>query len=144
MIRLFSRNFSHAFSSLSTRSTPRLQPRRRRARREKASHSSPPRYLREPIIAHSRLHPVRPAPDRHDAGARDLDQAEREHERDEALDFVARAGNLEHEALSRSIDDPGAKRVREPQRLHAVLALAAHLDHRELALDMWPGHRHVD
>src|SRR5262249_59959066 len=81
-------------------------------------------------------HPLRPAADRHDAGARDLDQAERDHERDEAFDLLARTGDLEDETFGRSVDHAGAERVGEPQRLHAMLALAAHLDHGELALDV--------
>src|SRR5262249_47809725 len=92
----------------------------------------------------SASHPLRPAADRDDAGARDLDQAERDHQRDEAFDLVARAGDLEHEALGRGIDHAGAESIGEPQRLHAVIALAAHLDHGELALDVRPRHRHVD
>src|SRR5262249_22753831 len=73
----------------------------------------------------STSHALRPAADRNDAGARDLDQAERDHQRDEAFDLVARAGDLEHEALGRSIDHAGAEGVGQPQRLHAVIALAA-------------------
>src|SRR4029450_12735231 len=89
-------------------------------------------------------HPLRAAADGHDAGARDLDQAERNHERHEALDLLARAGDLEHEAFGRSIDHAGAERVGESQRLHAVLPLAAHLDHGEFALDVRSGYGHVD
>ena len=62
-------------------------------------------------------HPFRPAPDRDHAGARDFDQPERQHQRDEALELVGRTGDLEHEALGAGIDDPGAKRVGETQRL---------------------------
>src|SRR3954462_5318024 len=89
-------------------------------------------------------HPLRPARDGDDAGARNLDQTERQHERHKALDLVARAGDLEHEAFGRSVDHAGAECVGEPQGLHAVLALAAHLDHGELALDVRPGDGHVN
>ena len=37
--------------------------------------------------------------------------------------------------LGAGVDDARAEGVGETQRLDAVLALAAHLDHRELALD---------
>ena len=53
--------------------------------------------------------------------------------------LLARAGDLEDEALDRGVDHARAERVGEAQRLDAVVALAAHLDHRELALDR--GHR---
>src|ERR1700738_2727173 len=89
-------------------------------------------------------HPLRAAPDRDNAGARDLDQAERQHERDETLDLIARSGDLEHETLGRGVNDTGAERVGEAERLHPMLALAAHLDHGELALDVRAGHGHVD
>ncbi len=89
-------------------------------------------------------HSLGPAGDRRDAGAGDLDQPERHHQVDEGLDLIARAGDLEHEALGRGIDHPGAERVGEPQRLHPVLALAAHLDHGELALEMRARDGHVD
>ena len=46
-----------------------------------------------------------------------------------------RAGDLEDEALDRGVDHARPEGVGEPQRLDPVLALAAHLDHRELALD---------
>src|SRR5436190_13246572 len=83
-----------------------------------------------------RSHPLGAAPDRHNSGAGNLDQAERQHKSDESLDFFACAGNLEHETLSRSIDDARAERVGKPQRFHAMLAFAAHIDHGQLALDM--------
>src|SRR5262249_47750019 len=66
--------------------------------------------------------PFRSAADRHDAGPRHLHKADRQHEADEGLDLVAVAGDLEHEALGRGVDDAGAEGAREPQRLHAVLA----------------------
>src|SRR5580692_13021648 len=50
-------------------------------------------------------HSLRPAADGDDAGARDFDQAERQHQVDEALDLVGRAGDFEHEALVGRIDD---------------------------------------
>ena len=55
-----------------------------------------------------------------------------------------RAGDLEDEALDGRVDHAGAEGVGEAQRLDPVLALAAHLDHGELALDRRPGDRHVD
>src|SRR6476661_6213105 len=55
------------------------------------------------------LHPVRSATDRHDAGARNLDQPDWNHERDEALDLFGRAGDLEHEAFRAGVDDAGAE-----------------------------------
>src|SRR5437870_7529520 len=80
-----------------------------------------------------RSHSLRPAADCHNSGAGDLDQAERQHEPDESLDFFACAGDLEHEALGRGIDDARAERIGKTQRLHAMLDLAAHLDHDKLA-----------
>src|SRR5262249_56066572 len=62
----------------------------------------------------------------------------------EGLDWWAGAGEVERESWGGGVDHTGTKRIREPQRLHAVLALAAHLDHGELALDVRAGHRHVD
>src|SRR5262249_53873595 len=97
-----------------------------------------------PGMTNLSLHPFRAALDGDDAGARDLDQAERNHQVDEALDLLGGAGDLEHEALGARVDDTGAERVGEPQRLDPVVALAAHLDHGELALDRRTGHRHVD
>src|ERR1700727_3383431 len=74
-------------------------------------------------------HPLRPARDGDDAGARDFDKADRQHQRDEAFDLLGCAGDLEDEAFGGSVDDAGTKGVGKPQRLHAVLVLAAHLDH---------------
>src|SRR5215467_12069752 len=88
-------------------------------------------------------HPLRTALDGDDAGARDLDQTNRQHQRDEALDLLRRAGDLEHEALQTGVDDAGTERIREPQCLDAIVALAAHLDHGELALDRGRAERHV-
>src|ERR1700730_6527977 len=73
------------------------------------------------------LHGLRAAPDGDDAGARDLDQAERQHQGDEALDLLGRAGDLEHEAFDRGVDHPGPEGVGETQGLDPVLALAADL-----------------
>src|ERR1700737_3278927 len=89
-------------------------------------------------------HPLRAAPDRDNAGPRDLHQAERQHERDEALDLVARAGDLEHETLGRGVNDTGAERVGEAERLHPMLAFAAHLDHGALARELGSGPGDVD
>jgi len=79
-------------------------------------------------------HSFGPARNRDHAGARDFDQAERQHQIHEAVDLVGRAGDLEHEALGTGVDDAGAERIGKPQRLDPMLALAAHLDHGELAL----------
>ena len=75
-------------------------------------------------VASPKSHPLRAARDRHDAGARDLDQAEGNHEVDEAFDLVGRAGDLEHEALRAGVDDARAECIGEPQGLDAMLALA--------------------
>ncbi len=80
-------------------------------------------------------HPLRPARDRGDAGARDLDQAERQHQLDELVDLVALAGDLEHEAFGGGVDHAGAEGVGQPQRLDPLLAFALDLDHRQFALD---------
>src|ERR1035437_1985651 len=88
-------------------------------------------------------HPLRPARDGGDTGARDLDQAERQHQLDELVDLVALAGDLEYEAFGGGVDHPGAEGVRQPQRLDPVLALALDLDHGELALDRAASERHV-
>ena len=79
-------------------------------------------------------HPLRPARDGDDAGARDFDQAERQHLADEAFDLVGLAGDFEHEAFGGVVDDAGVEGVGEPQRLRALLAGAAHFDHGEFAL----------
>src|ERR1043165_5520794 len=81
------------------------------------------------------LHPLRPAADGGDAGARHLDEAERAHQVDELADLGGVAGDLEHEALGRGIDHPRAKRVGQPHRLDPGLAHAAHLHHRLFAFD---------
>jgi len=47
-------------------------------------------------------------------------------------------------ALQTGVDDASTEGLRQPQRLDPVVALAAHLDHGELALDRRPGERHVD
>src|SRR5882757_7219138 len=60
-------------------------------------------------------HALRTAGDRRDACARHFDQPERQHQRDELLDLIALAGDLEHEALGRGVDDAGAEGVRQPQ-----------------------------
>ena len=60
---------------------------------------------------------------------------ERHHQRDELVDLVGLAGDLEDEALGRGVDDPGAEGVGQAQRLDALLAGARHLDQRQLALD---------
>src|SRR6476661_4241753 len=90
-----------------------------------------------------RLHPFRPAHDGGNAGTRDFDQAERQHQADELLDLFARPGDLEDEAFRRRIDHAGTEGIREPQGLDAVLALALDLDHCELALDRIADRRHV-
>ena len=46
--------------------------------------------------------------------------------------------SLEDEALDRRVDHLGAERLGEAQRLDPVFALAAHLDHRQFALDRAP------
>src|SRR6185437_12651562 len=51
------------------------------------------------------LHSLRPTRDGDDAGARDFDQADRQHQVDEAFDLVGGAGDLEHEAFGGGIDD---------------------------------------
>ena len=88
--------------------------------------------------------PSGPRRDGDDAGARDFDQAERQHQVDEAFDLVGSAGDLEHEAFVGGVDDAGAEGVGKPQRLHAVLAFAAHLDHGELALQRRTGRGQID
>src|SRR5262245_40470249 len=99
--------------------------------------------LRSPVAA-ARLHPLWPALDGNYTGTRDLDQAERDHQIDEALDLVGGPGNLEHEALGAGIDHAGAERVGKPQSLDPVVAGAAHFHHRELALDRRTRYRHID
>src|SRR5580704_352798 len=89
-------------------------------------------------------HPLRPARDGDDAGARDFDQADRQHQRDKTFDLLGSAGDLEHEAFGGGVDNAGTKRVGEAERLHAVLVLAAHLDHGKLALDRRPSCRDID
>ncbi len=55
------------------------------------------------------LHSLGAAADAGDAGAGHLDEAERDHQRDELLDLVGLAGDLEDEAVGAGIDDPGAE-----------------------------------
>src|SRR3954451_13767967 len=93
----------------------------------------------------SSLHPLRPAPDGGDAGARDFHKPERAHQVDELVDLGGIAGDLEHQALGRGVDHAGAERVGQPHRLDARLAKAAHFHHRQFALDRArAGQRHVD
>src|SRR3954453_22342793 len=49
----------------------------------------------------SSLHPLRPAADGGDAGARHFDETERTHQVDELADLGRVAGDLEHEAFGR-------------------------------------------
>ena len=81
---------------------------------------------------------------RHHAGARHLDQAERRIRSTNWSILSLRAGDLEDEALDRGVDHARAEGVGEAQRLDPVVALAAHLDHRELALDRRAGLGQVD
>ncbi len=74
---------------------------------------------------HSDLHALWPAADAGHAGARHFDQAQRHHERDELVDLVGLAGDLEDEARGSGIDDAGAEGIGQAQRLDALLALAA-------------------
>ena len=97
-----------------------------------------------PVPRQHGSHPFRPAPDRGNAGARHLDKAERAHQVDELIDLGGVACDLEHKALGGGVDHAGAERIRQPQRLDAVVAAAAHLHHREFPLDRAAGDRHVD
>src|SRR6516164_10699332 len=63
-----------------------------------------------------------------DAGARDLDEADHRHHGDEALDLLARAGELEDEGGERRVEGAGPEGGGEPERLDPVLALAGDLD----------------
>src|ERR1700746_1209919 len=53
--------------------------------------------VRWSTTGHRLSHPLGPASDGDDPGTRDLDQTERQHEIDEALDLLRGAGDLEHE-----------------------------------------------
>src|SRR5439155_5335005 len=66
-----------------------------------------------------RLHPLRAARNRHHPGARHLDQPERQHQADEALDLFGGAGDLEDEALGAGVDDARAEGIGKTQRLDA-------------------------
>src|SRR5215813_5492227 len=90
------------------------------------------------------LHPRRPAHDGRDAGARDLNETERQHQADELLDLVAGTGDFEYKAFGRGVDHPRPEGIREPQGLDPVLAFALDLDHGELPLDGIASKRHVD
>src|SRR5882757_5845074 len=81
------------------------------------------------------LHPLRAAADGGDAGAGHFDEPERPHQVDELVDLGGVAGDLEHQALGRGVDHPRAERIRQPHRLDAGLADAAHFNHRQFALD---------
>src|SRR6266480_1003746 len=72
------------------------------------------RKARPPHHQRPVLHPFCAAADRHDAGARHLDKAERQHELDELVDLLAPPGDLEDEALDRGIDHARPERVGEP------------------------------
>ena len=88
-----------------------------------------------PGCQQSRSHRLRPAADGDDAGARHLDQAERQHQVDERS-ILSVAPVISKTKLSvRGVDDAGAEDVGQAQRLDPLLALAAHLDQRQLALD---------
>src|SRR6476659_3664664 len=91
-----------------------------------------------------RLHPLGTTHDGGNAGARDFNEAERQHQADELLDLFARAGDFENKALRRRVDHASAEGIRKPQGLDAVLALALDLDHCELAFDRIADRRHVD
>src|SRR3954470_23233568 len=97
-------------------------------------HSSPKTDIR-PISVLESLHPLLAAAHRGDAGARDFGKADRGHELDEALDLVRGPGELEHEGAEGGVEDAGPEGRGEAHRLHPVLAGAADLEERGLALD---------
>src|SRR6202008_4944898 len=68
----------------------------------------------------------------------------RAHQVDELVDLGGVAGDLEHEAFGGGVDDAGAERLRQPQRLDPVLAGAAQFHHRQFPLDRAAGQGHVD
>src|SRR5215813_9155591 len=78
----------------------------------------------------------RAARDGDDAGAGDVDEAERLHQVDEGVQLLGRAGELEDEGLDRGVDDAGAEHVGDAQGLHALVAGAAHLHQGQLALEV--------
>ena len=72
---------------------------------------------------------------RRDAGAAHLDQVERRHHRNEGLDLVGLAGDLEDEMLGHGVDHRRLEGVRQPQRLAPLVAgpdwkVACSLDRR--------------
>src|SRR3954471_2461608 len=97
-----------------------------------------------PVARQHGSHSFRPATNRGNTGARHFDEAKRTHQVDKLIDLVGVACDLEHKALGGGVDHAGAKRVRQPQRLDAMLALSANLDHCKLALDRAFRQRHVD
>src|SRR5579863_4906654 len=76
------------------------------------------------------------ARDRDDAGARNVNQAQRLHQVNESVELFRRSRHLEHEALDRRIYHACTKNVGKPERLDTSLAGARHLDEREFAFDM--------
>ena len=64
---------------------------------------------------------------------RNLGEANRGHEADEALDVLGRAGELEHERGQRGVEGARVEGAGEPQRLDAVVAGADDLDEAQMA-----------
>ena len=71
-----------------------------------------------------------------DAGAADFLQPDRAHQRDEGVQLVGAAGQLEHETLGGGVDHARPERVRQPQRLRPVRPGADDFDHRQLPRQM--------
>src|SRR5215475_13880334 len=80
-----------------------------------------------PVARQHGSHPFGSAPDRGNPGAGHLDQTERAHQIDELIDLATIACDLEHKTFGGSVDYPGAERVRQPQRLDPMLAVAVDL-----------------
>ena len=75
----------------------------------------------------------RAARHRHDAGAHHLDDAERAHDLDKAVDFVFRAGDFDDERFVRHVHDVSAIDIHQLHRLRATDGIHAHLDQRQVA-----------
>ena len=84
------------------------------------------------------LHGQRAAGNGGDPGAGDFDETQRAHQLDKIINLAGLACQLEDEALGGGIDQLGMEGLGQTLRFAALIALAAHFDHRQFTLNRPP------